>query len=282
MFVVSAETQGVTYCSHAMWGHQSYNSALTVVPAVASLSRRAGAGQTVSLSLAASYPIAISNALLQGLSKHTLTSGDIAYDVSWLDGQIGRKAAAAAGDAAAAAAGGGAAGAGSSNAAAKKENDKALQLVLQPPGAAAAVLDGLQQHPSSSSGLDAAGTAAANGAAAGQAAGGEAMEVDHDAAAEAAEGPGAAAAAMAAEYDSLVACGDHGGIFIGDVKLSEVKQALAAAGVPSEFRGGGRLVVGGSLTVRRDGPEGQLVMEGPLCDDYFKVRDVVYSQYNVC
>eukprot|EP00775_Hariotina_reticulata_P011969 gene11969-12112_t len=78
------------------------------------------------------------------------------------------------------------------------------------------------------------------------------------------------------------ACGDHGGIFIGNVKLSEVKQALANVGTPSEFRGGGRLVVGGSLVVRRDGPEGQLLMEGPLCEDYFKVRDVVYKLYNVC
>jgi hypothetical protein len=46
--------------------------------------------------------------------------------------------------------------------------------------------------------------------------------------------------------------------------------------------GSWRLVVGGSLVVRRDAPDGQLLMEGPLCEDYFTVRDVVYSQYNVC
>lgn len=32
---------------------------------------------------------------------------------------------------------------------------------------------------------------------------------------------------------SMADAGGHGGIFIGDVKLSEVKQALAAAGIPS-------------------------------------------------
>lgn len=77
--------------------------------------------------------------------------------------------------------------------------------------------------------------------------------------------------------------GDHGGIFIGDVKLSEVKQALAAAGIASEFRAGGVLVCAGVVRVRRgEGGEGQLLMEGPLCDMYYAVRDVVYGQYNIC
>jgi cleavage and polyadenylation specificity factor subunit 2 len=76
---------------------------------------------------------------------------------------------------------------------------------------------------------------------------------------------------------------DHGGIFIGDVKLSEVKEALANSGIASEFRSGALVCCGGIVRViRADGEEGHLVMEGPLSEEYFKVRDVVYGQYNVC
>ncbi|WIA39617.1 hypothetical protein OEZ86_005699 [Tetradesmus obliquus] len=240
-------------------------------------------GETVTLPLAPSYPVAISSTLLHDLSKHALTSGNITYDVAWLDGEFSARP--------------------SSTASAEDESaaqaaDGEPAFILLPPGTAAAAQDALQQQQHSGGGslqgagsLSAAAAAAAvNGehfeaaaaadavegssAAAAAAGGGEAMDVDGSAALD-----DAAAAAVAA---AAAAVGDHGGIFIGDVKLSEVKQALAAVGVPSEFRPGGRLVVGGSLVVRRDGPKGQLLMEGPLCEDYFKVRDVVYSQYNVC
>eukprot|EP00877_Chromochloris_zofingiensis_P014690 jgi/Chrzof1/9475/Cz04g04140.t1 len=82
---------------------------------------------------------------------------------------------------------------------------------------------------------------------------------------------------------SMADAGGHGGIFIGDVKLSEVKQALAAAGIPSGFQSAGALLCAGSVLVRKaPDAEGQLVMEGPLSEDYFKVRDIVYGQYNIC
>jgi len=90
---------------------------------------------------------------------------------------------------------------------------------------------------------------------------------------------GSSAASTAVEAERAV--GDHGGIFIGDVKLSNLNQALAKAGLPSQFVAG-RLLVKGSLLVSRQGDDGQLMVEGPLCDDYFKVRDVVYSLYNIC
>jgi hypothetical protein len=87
---------------------------------------------------------------------------------------------------------------------------------------------------------------------------------------------------MAGDAGDAGALGDHGGIFIGDVKLSEVKEALAAAGIASEFRAG-VLVCAGVVRVKRgEGGQGQLLMEGPLCDNYYAVRDVVYAQYNVC
>jgi hypothetical protein len=219
--------------------------------------------------LAPSYPVAISSALLQGLSKHALTSGNITYDVAWLDGEISARANNTGSTGEDSAPGSGTTAAAS--AAQGRDADPAF--ILLPPGSAAAAAaaagqDSSQQQHSGGSVLQGAGSLAATAAAAA-----DAMDVD-----EAAASGGSAALGL---DEGLTVVGDHGGIFIGDVKLSEVKQALTAVGVPSEFRGG-RLVVGGSLVVRRDGPEGQLLMEGPLCEDYFKVRDVVYSQYNVC
>lgn len=58
--------------------------------------------------------------------------------------------------------------------------------------------------------------------------------------------PAAAASGQSeAEGDS-----GYGGVFIGDVRLSELRQALAEAGIASEFHGGG-LFCAGHVVVRR-------------------------------
>uniref|UniRef100_A0A061R5T7 Cleavage and polyadenylation specificity factor subunit 2 n=1 Tax=Tetraselmis sp. GSL018 TaxID=582737 RepID=A0A061R5T7_9CHLO len=72
-----------------------------------------------------------------------------------------------------------------------------------------------------------------------------------------------------------------GSVFIGDVRLSAVKQALAEAGVQAEFSGG-VLVCSSNVMVRRGSEDGELVLEGPLCSDYYKIRGVVYGQYHIC
>lgn len=68
----------------------------------------------------------------------------------------------------------------------------------------------------------------------------------------------------------------------GDVKLSALRAALAEVGIGAEFAGGG-LVCSGRVTVRRsaDG-DGAVTLEGPLSQDYYRVRDVLYAQYHVC
>jgi len=73
----------------------------------------------------------------------------------------------------------------------------------------------------------------------------------------------------------------YGGVFIGDVRLSELKKALTAVGVASEFHGGA-LYCAGQVVVRRRGEGGGLVLEGALGDSYYKVRGVIYGQYHVC
>lgn len=73
----------------------------------------------------------------------------------------------------------------------------------------------------------------------------------------------------------------RGGVFIGDVKLSQLKRALAKANIAAEFHAGG-LYCDGDILVRRQGDDGGLVLEGSLSDQYFKIRDIVYSQYHIC
>lgn len=76
--------------------------------------------------------------------------------------------------------------------------------------------------------------------------------------------------------------GEHGGIFIGDVRLSDLKQALTSQDIACEFRAGA-LVCGGGVVVRvGQEREGELAIEGSLSADYYKIRDVVYGQYNIC
>lgn len=68
----------------------------------------------------------------------------------------------------------------------------------------------------------------------------------------------------------------------GDVRLSDLRLALGQAGIVAEFAAG-RLVCGaGRVTVRRADADGELLLEGPLSEDYYRVRDVVYRQYHVC
>lgn len=239
--------------------------------------------------MASSYPIAVNAQLLHGLSKHTLKVGDgDKYEVAWIEGHLGSV------QGSAAAAAESADGAASSSAQAQQQLEQQQQqkqfaceanpdFVLQPPGTVTTKT--LDDPP-----LATATPAASEDSAAPN--GGEAMEVDEQAGQAAVEGPAATTATADAAVESAedldhnpAACGDHGGIFIGNVQLSQLKSALSHAGFPCEFMRGGqpqRLLVCGSLIVTTDTADGQLVMEGPLCDEYFSVRDVVYGQYNVC
>jgi hypothetical protein len=69
---------------------------------------------------------------------------------------------------------------------------------------------------------------------------------------------------------------------------AELKQALAAVGIASEFSGGA-LYCAGHVVVRRrqqQGPDegggGGLVLEGAFSEDYYRIREVVYGQYHIC
>ncbi|UZJ57241.1 hypothetical protein CBS101457_006561 [Exobasidium rhododendri] len=80
-------------------------------------------------------------------------------------------------------------------------------------------------------------------------------------------------------------------LFIGDLKLSSLKQSLAMSGqssIPSEFIGQGTLVCGAGafggsnsgqedvVTVRKEN-EGEIVIEGNISKTFYSIRDAVYA-----
>ncbi|KAI5055518.1 hypothetical protein GOP47_0029039 [Adiantum capillus-veneris] len=77
----------------------------------------------------------------------------------------------------------------------------------------------------------------------------------------------------------------HKAVFVGDLKLADFKQLLASKGVQAEFTAGA-LRCDGNYSVRKVGGDAaqksqQIVFEGPLSEDYYKMRDNLYSQFYV-
>eukprot|EP01083_Nonionella_stella_P022254 61559_1 len=71
----------------------------------------------------------------------------------------------------------------------------------------------------------------------------------------------------------------HSAVFLGDVKLLDVKNELFKQGVPAEFIQG-VLVCGKSGIVNiRKASSTEISIAGALCDDYFKIRDILYDKF---
>ncbi|CAN0870517.1 Cleavage and polyadenylation specificity factor subunit 2 [Linum grandiflorum] len=80
----------------------------------------------------------------------------------------------------------------------------------------------------------------------------------------------------------------HKSVLVGDLKMADLKQFLAGKGVQVEFAGGGALRCGEYVTLRKVGVASQkggisgtqqIIIEGPLCEDYYKIREHLYSQF---
>ncbi|KAF5480422.1 hypothetical protein F2P56_001174 [Juglans regia] len=79
----------------------------------------------------------------------------------------------------------------------------------------------------------------------------------------------------------------HRSVLVGDLKMADFKQFLASKGIQVEFAGGA-LRCGEYVTLRKigdasqkggaSGPQ-QILIEGPLCEDYYKIRDYLCSQF---
>ena len=63
--------------------------------------------------------------------------------------------------------------------------------------------------------------------------------------------------------------------------MSQLKAALAEAVIPSEWSGGA-LVCSGHTQIRHSGESGDLLLEGALSSEYYRIRDILYNQYHVC
>ena len=68
-------------------------------------------------------------------------------------------------------------------------------------------------------------------------------------------------------------------IVIGDVKLSELRRSLSLnhSSIKTEFTSTGDLICNGKILVKKDQSSGQLFLEGPLCKEYYQIRNLFYK-----
>ncbi len=68
----------------------------------------------------------------------------------------------------------------------------------------------------------------------------------------------------------------------GDVLLPKLREKIINEGMKAEYSahaGYSQLIVNGRIVVRKDQESGEINVEGPLCEDFFRVREVVCYQY---
>lgn len=81
-----------------------------------------------------------------------------------------------------------------------------------------------------------------------------------------------------------------GSLFVGDLRLAQLKARLLAVSIPAEFAGEGVLVCGpgvaqgaeakgGSIVAVRKGEDGQIVLEGQVGKVYLDVRRELYKSF---
>ncbi|KAM7499665.1 hypothetical protein LguiA_024079 [Lonicera macranthoides] len=79
----------------------------------------------------------------------------------------------------------------------------------------------------------------------------------------------------------------HKSVLVGDIKMADFKQFLAGKGIQVEFSGGA-LRCGEHVTLRKVGDASQkgaaaaiqqIVIEGPLSEEYYMIREYLYSQF---
>lgn len=68
----------------------------------------------------------------------------------------------------------------------------------------------------------------------------------------------------------------------GEVLLTDLRAELIAVGMKADYStrpGYAQLVVNGKVIVKKDQESGKIDIEGPLCEDFYKVRSVVCGQF---
>eukprot|EP01124_Arcella_intermedia_P005522 TRINITY_DN13267_c0_g1_i1.p1 TRINITY_DN13267_c0_g1~~TRINITY_DN13267_c0_g1_i1.p1 ORF type:complete len:752 (-),score=213.87 TRINITY_DN13267_c0_g1_i1:29-1996(-) len=72
----------------------------------------------------------------------------------------------------------------------------------------------------------------------------------------------------------------HDAVFVGDVKLLGFRQKLQEVGFKTEMKGG-VLVVNGTVALRRAEGNASINIEGSISEDYYKIRDLLYNQFQI-
>lgn len=67
-----------------------------------------------------------------------------------------------------------------------------------------------------------------------------------------------------------------GSLFVGDMRLAELKRLIGSAGHSAEFRGEGMLLCDGNVLVHKD-VHGKILVEGLVSPSFYDVRSFVYS-----
>ncbi|KAK0070960.1 hypothetical protein PV326_001860, partial [Microctonus aethiopoides] len=71
----------------------------------------------------------------------------------------------------------------------------------------------------------------------------------------------------------------HDSIFINDFKLSEFKQVLSKNNIPLEIIDGALWCCNDTIVIRRE--TGEVLYEGRLSEEYYKIRELLYEQFAI-
>lgn len=72
----------------------------------------------------------------------------------------------------------------------------------------------------------------------------------------------------------------HAAVFLGQVRPNELQQILQNDGIACDLVGGVLVCSDGRVNVHKVS-EFQISIQGALCDDYFRIRDLLYQQYQI-
>ena len=72
----------------------------------------------------------------------------------------------------------------------------------------------------------------------------------------------------------------HPAVFLGHFQPMDLQQHLLASGIACEIVGGVLVCCGGAVNVRKLNAT-QISIQGALCEEYFRIRDVLYDQYEI-
>jgi cleavage and polyadenylation specificity factor subunit 2 len=77
--------------------------------------------------------------------------------------------------------------------------------------------------------------------------------------------------------------GGAGSTFVGNLKLSDFKLALASADIAAEFFLGSLMCTRGTNCIRKEADDKteRLTLDGNLSDDFYRIRSVLYDRYQI-